>query len=123
MEFINDENKFPYELGNVNMDLFLKYKAELKTALITNERRFWHSISVALTAVNLADIYGANKDECLVSGLLHDYCKALTLDELLSWCKEYNVELTEEDNNRISQIRINNIKANNYTNRNNNKQK
>lgn len=97
MEFINDENKFPYELGNVNMDLFLKYEAELKTALITNERRFWHSISVALTAVNLADVYGANKDECLVSGLLHDYCKALTLDELLSWCKEYNVELTEED--------------------------
>ena len=97
MEFTNDNIKFPFELGNVNMDLFLKYEKELEIALKTNERRFWHSISVALTAVNLASIYGANKDECLVSGILHDYCKALTLDELFEWCKEYDVELSEED--------------------------
>lgn len=97
MEFVNNDNLFPYELGNVNMELFIKYERELKNALITNERRFWHSISVALTAVTLADIYGANKDECLISGLLHDYCKALTLNELLDWCEKYNVSLSEED--------------------------
>lgn len=97
MEFTNDNAKFPFELGNVNMDLFLKYEPELKKALITNERRYWHSISVALTAVNLANIYGADKDEALISGLLHDYCKALNLQELFEWCKEYDVNLSEED--------------------------
>ena len=97
MEFTNDNIKFPFELGNVNMDLFLKYEKELEIALKTNERRFWHSISVALTAVNLGEIYGADKDECLVSGLLHDYCKALSLEELFEWCEKYNVNLSEED--------------------------
>lgn len=97
MEFINNDNLFKYELGNVNMELFLKYEKELKIALINNERRFWHSISVALTAVTLADTYGADKDDCLVAGLLHDYCKSLKFDELLKWCKDYDVKLSEED--------------------------
>ena len=51
MEFINNDEKYKYELGNVNMELFLKYEKELKESLIDNERRFWHSISVAITAV------------------------------------------------------------------------
>ena len=97
MEFVNNENKFKYELGNVNMELFLKYEKEVKEALINNERRYWHSISVALTAVTLADIYGADKDDCLVAGLLHDYCKSYTYDELLIECEKYNVNLSEED--------------------------
>ena len=97
MEFINNDNLFQFELGNVNMEMFLKYEKELKNALITNERRFWHSISVAITAVNLADIYGADKDNCLVAGLLHDYCKSLKLPKLLEWCDKYGVVLSEED--------------------------
>lgn len=95
---LNDKNCIKqFELGNVNMELFLKYQNELKIALEDNERRYWHSVSVALTAVNLADVYGADKDNCLISGLLHDYCKNMTLDELLANCDKYQVELTEED--------------------------
>ena len=95
---LNDKNCIAHlEMGNANMELFLKYEKELKIALEGNERRYWHSISVALTAVNLAEIYGANKDDCLVSGILHDYCKNMTLDELFSNCEKYSVELSEED--------------------------
>ena len=95
---LNDKNCIIHlEMGNANMELFLKYEKELKIALEGNERRYWHSISVALTAVNLAEIYGANKDDCLVSGILHDYCKNMTLDELFSNCEKYSVELSEED--------------------------
>lgn len=97
MEFINNSEKFQFELGNVNMELFLKYERELEIALKSNERRFWHSISVALTAVTLGDTYGVDKDDCLIAGLLHDYCKSLNYEELLSWCKDYNVNLSEED--------------------------
>lgn len=95
---LNDKNFLIHlELGNVNMELFLKYQNELKKELKDNERRYWHSISVALTAVNLADVHGANKDNCLVAGLLHDYCKNMTLDELFSNCEKYGVNLSEED--------------------------
>ncbi len=97
MEFINNDEKYKYELGNVNMELFLKYEKELKESLIDNERRFWHSISVAITAVTLADIYNVDKDSCLVAGLLHDYSKSLKYDELLKACDEYGVILSEED--------------------------
>ena len=97
MDFKAVENKYMYELGNVNMELFLKYERELKKALIDNERRYWHSISVAITAVTLADVYGVDKDNSLVAGLLHDYCKSLNYEELLSACDKYGVSLSEED--------------------------
>ena len=82
---------------NFNMQLFNKYNAEIKLALKCDEERYWHSVSVALTAVNLADTYGANKDNCLIAGILHDYCKCLNINEMLSKCEEYGVNLTEED--------------------------
>lgn len=97
MEFINNDNRFQFELGNMNLELFMKYEKELELALQTNERRFWHSISVAITSVTLADIYGEDKDNCLIAGLLHDFCKSLKLDELLIECEKYGVVLSEED--------------------------
>lgn len=84
---------------NLNMDLFLKYNEEVKLVLKDNHERYWHSISVAITAVTLADIHGANKDDCLVAGILHDYCKCLSTEEMLTMCEEHNVNLTEEDKN------------------------
>ena len=84
---------------NLNMQLFQKFNEEIKIALKDDIERYWHSISVAITAVNLADIYGVDKDNCMVAGILHDYCKCLSLDEMLSMCEKYNVILTEEDKN------------------------
>ena len=84
---------------NLNMQLFNKYNEEVKEVLKDDAERYWHSVSVAITAVNLADTYGADKDNCLVAGILHDYCKCLSYDEMLSMCEKYNVNLTEEDKN------------------------
>ena len=84
---------------NLNLQLFNKYNDEIKVVLKDDDERYWHSVSVAITAVNLADTYGANKDNCLVAGILHDYCKCLSYDEMLSMCEKYNVNLTEEDKN------------------------
>ena len=97
MKFEDNENLIKFELENANMELFLKYERELEIALQHNERRFWHSISVALTAINIAEIYNADKDECLIAGLLHDYCKTFKYDELIAECKKYNVVLSDED--------------------------
>ena len=82
---------------NFNMQLFQKFNKEIKLALKDDEERYWHSVSVALTAVNLADTYDADKDNCMIAGILHDYCKCINLDKMLSMCEEYGVNLTEED--------------------------
>ena len=80
---------------NLNYDLFNKYEVEIKKVL--KPERYWHSISVALTAVNLSNIYNVDKDEALVSGLLHDYAKNYTYEEQLILCEKYGLNLTEED--------------------------
>lgn len=84
---------------NDNMNLFLDYEKELKEVLKNDETRYWHSISVALTAVSLGEVYKADKDECLTAGLLHDYCKYMSYDKMLEECERYNVLLSEEDKN------------------------
>lgn len=86
-------------MPNDHMTLFNKYENDLKEALKEDEGRYWHSVSVALTAVSLGDIYGANLDDCMVAGLLHDYCKCIPVDKMLEMCKEYGLELSEEDKN------------------------
>lgn len=89
----------PHFRPNFNLELFLKYSNEINKALKDDTERYWHSISVSITAVNLADTYGVNKDNCLVAGMLHDYCKCMSLEEMLLMCEEYNVDLSEEDKN------------------------
>lgn len=97
----NNEQKMNihHNMTNFNMQLFKKYNEEVKLALKDDDERYWHSVSVAITAVNLADTYGADKDNCLVAGILHDYCKCLSIDKMLSMCEKYGVNLSEEDKN------------------------
>lgn len=97
MENNNQKMNTFHHKPNFNMELFLKYNSEVKKSLEKDEERYWHSVSVAITAVTLADIYGANKDDCLIAGILHDYCKCFSFDEMLKLCDEYKVNLTEED--------------------------
>ncbi len=44
--------------------------------------RYRHSLGVSQTAEQLARIYGVNQSEAAVAGLLHDWDKSLTGDEL-----------------------------------------
>lgn len=82
---------------NLNMKLFMKYEKPLREALVSDETRYWHSISVASTAVTLAEIYNANKDDALVAGLLHDFSKCVPKDKILIECEKHGVILSEED--------------------------
>lgn len=83
---------------NVNLELFYKYEKELSLVFLPhNKERYWHSISVALTAVNLAEIYNVDKDTAFVAGMLHDYCKSLDLEKEVEECDRRGIKLTEED--------------------------
>ena len=88
--------------NNFNYEIFNKYEEEIKKVL--KPERYWHSVSVALTAANIASIYDVDKDEAIISGLLHDYAKNMDIDEQLKMCKEYKLELSDEDKKALGCI-------------------
>lgn len=59
--------------------------------------RYNHSISVSVTAVNIATKYGFNEENYLLAGLLHDIAKVYTNDELMELVQKYNIKLEEDD--------------------------
>lgn len=60
-----------------------------------DERRFKHTIGVMYTGASLAMKYGAPINETMVAGLLHD-CAKLTEDkELLDFCIDKGIEVSD----------------------------
>ncbi len=66
-------------------------KAVLKSRL--QGKRYEHSVKVMETAVALARLYGADKKAAAVAGLLHDYAKNLSPEELKACAGELKLEL------------------------------
>ncbi|MDR3308284.1 MAG: bis(5'-nucleosyl)-tetraphosphatase (symmetrical) YqeK [Coriobacteriales bacterium] len=58
-----------------------------------SEYRLLHSISVSDLAVTMAERYGTNVDDARMAGLLHDWDKNLSDEELISRAKEFGIEL------------------------------
>ena len=46
-----------------------------------SKKRFTHSLNVADEAIRLAEIFGANKSDAYLAGLLHDICKEIPAEE------------------------------------------
>lgn len=69
------------------------YKELLRSRL--SDYRYYHSLCVAESAVELAERYGADKDKALVAGLLHDITKEAKADEHFELFSLGDVELTE----------------------------
>ena len=61
--------------------------------------RYNHSISVAITAVNLATYHNDNTYDAKIAGLLHDMAKELSVDEQFRSIKNYGYILNEHDIN------------------------
>jgi predicted HD superfamily hydrolase involved in NAD metabolism len=57
-----------------------------------SEFRLLHSISVAETAVGLAKRYGADPELAHLAGLLHDWDKCLSDEELLRRAEQFGIE-------------------------------
>ena len=88
--------------SNNNFEVFNKFEEEIRKVL--KPERYWHSVSVALTAANIASIYDVDKDEAIISGLLHDYAKNMTIEEQLKMCDEYKLALSDEDKKALGCI-------------------
>lgn len=69
-----------------------QYKEVLRGRL--TERRFIHSLNVADSAKQLAEIYGCNAEEAYTAGLVHDCNKDTPAGLQLSYMLENGMELT-----------------------------
>ncbi|MCQ2484163.1 MAG: bis(5'-nucleosyl)-tetraphosphatase (symmetrical) YqeK [Clostridia bacterium] len=63
-------------------------RSRLKTA------RFQHSLNVAQSASELAELYGADSDKAFTAGLLHDVMKNASPEEQFKVMSEAGIELT-----------------------------
>ncbi|MBQ1388453.1 MAG: nicotinate (nicotinamide) nucleotide adenylyltransferase [Clostridia bacterium] len=59
------------------------------------EKRYIHSCNVALEAVRLAELHGADKEKAKLAGLLHDVTKETPHDEQLALMRRLDVPLDE----------------------------
>lgn len=55
------------------------------------ESRFKHTLGVRDTAVELAELYGCDKEKAEKAALLHDFCKNLSVEESDFLVKKYNI--------------------------------
>lgn len=66
-----------------------------------DDYRFNHSLNVAESAKELAEIYGANPQKCYTAGLLHDVMKNAEASEHMALFKKAGITLTrDEENNK-----------------------
>ena len=60
-----------------------------------NEFRLLHSLSVADTAASMARLYSLDIDNARIAGLLHDWDKNLSDEQLLERTREFGIEVGE----------------------------
>ncbi len=66
---------------------------DLEAQLALKPKRFTHSLGVAQTAYDLANLYGVDPYDAYVAGLLHDWDKAAPKDELVARAKALDIDL------------------------------
>lgn len=73
--------------------------AELHETLASRlgERALAHCDAVAETAADLAAVYGVDPQVAKMAGLLHDWAREMTADELLSAAETHEMEATAVD--------------------------
>jgi len=72
-----------------------EYKALIKARL--SQKRYEHSLGVAETARELAELNGCDTEKAYLAGILHDYAKELNDEELLKIGRMHNLILDEAE--------------------------
>lgn len=63
-----------------------------------SEKRYVHTLEVEKMAIRLGEVYAPDKIDVLrAAALLHDITKERSLEEQLSMCKRFNIEVAEGD--------------------------
>lgn len=62
-----------------------------------DKERFTHTMGVMYTAAALAMAHGADMDQALYAGLLHDCAKCISNEEKLSLCEKYQISISDAE--------------------------
>ena len=73
----------------------IKMSHKLKKEL--DRERYGHTMGVMYTAAALAMRHGADIQQTLTAGLLHDCAKCLSDDEKKKLCEKYNLSVSEAE--------------------------
>lgn len=65
----------------------------LDTRMGDNRKRYQHSLGVADTALKLARTYGVDEFQAAAAGLIHDWDKVLSDDELVARALHYGIKI------------------------------
>lgn len=68
-----------------------------RLAKVLKKERFEHTIGVMYTAASLAMRYGADMEQALTAGLLHDCGKFCSAKDQLKLCEKKGIDLTESE--------------------------
>ncbi len=60
-------------------------------------KRYEHTLGVAYTAAALAMRHGADVNNALLAGMLHDCAKCLSNEKRISICEKYNIAISEAE--------------------------
>lgn len=69
-----------------------KMRKKLKEQL--DKERYQHTLGVMYTAASLAMCHGADMEQAMYAGLLHDCAKCIPHEKKFELCREYNIEVT-----------------------------
>lgn len=81
-------------MGKIPDDTIARAENALRNRLVG--KRLKHSFGVAETATLLAEIYGLDTSHARVAGLLHDWDKQLSDEELLARVEEFDLKLPKK---------------------------
>lgn len=72
-------------------------KMRRKVKKYLDRDRYEHTLGVMYTASSLAMRYGADIDQALAAGLLHDCAKCIPNDKKIHMCDKYHLHMTEAE--------------------------
>ena len=85
--------KMPHEFSSEQVERIAQIECDVRDRLAHMPKRLAHSLYVAETAENLALVYGVDPYLARVAGLLHDWDKALTHDEIIEQARELGIDM------------------------------
>ncbi len=79
-----------------------KLRKSMKKEL--SPKRYEHTLAVAYTAATLAMVHGADAEQALIAGMLHDCAKCLPEQRLIALCKKHNLYITKVERENASAL-------------------
>lgn len=68
-----------------------------KLEKVLKEERYIHTLGVMYTAASLAMQHGEDMKKTMIAGILHDCGKFCPIDEQITLCNEYQLQLTKSE--------------------------